>query len=273
MAKRHRLLMCPPDFFTVKYAINPWMRGKQDEVSVDEARRQWQGLYDVLARYADIELLAPVDGLPDMVFTANAGVVYHDRALVSRFKYAERHGEEAPFRAWFEDRGFKIWDWPEDLYFEGAGDALLDRRGQWVWTGYGQRSMRQAIDRLDSFYPDREVVPLRLIDPRFYHVDTCLAPLESGHLIYFPEAFDVQGRKEIEKRVPAELLIPVTSEEAVRFSCNAVDLGQVIAVNKPGTRLTGRLKEAGYDVIDVDLSQFIKSGGSAKCLVLRIDEP
>lgn len=273
MATRHRLLMCPPDYFTVSYAINPWMEGEQGTVSRARAQEEWRGLRETLAELADVELLDPVAGLPDMVFTANAGVVYDDRVIVSRFAPPQRRGEEPYFRRWFESHGYRVVDWPQELVFEGAGDALLDRAGAWVWAGYGQRTERRAHEALAEFYRAREVVSLRLVDPFFYHIDTCLAPLEGGYLLYYPEAFDETGRGEIERRVPAAKRIPVSAEEAEAFACNAVNLGKNVVLNEPSERLRHALEEAGFSVAGVVMSEFIRSGGAAKCLVLRIDEP
>lgn len=273
MARQHRVLMCAPDFFTVDYAINPWMKAGEGVVSTELAKKQWQALHDTLASVAEVALLSPADGLPDMVFTANAGVVYNKRALVSRFEYAERRGEEVHFHTWFENDGFEVVEWPEELIFEGAGDALLDRGGPWVWAGFGQRTEQAAHDELAKFYPDRELLSMRLVDPRFYHIDTCLQPLEGGYLLYYPAAFSDTGRAEIERRVPGDKRIPVTDEEAAAFACNAINLDEHIALNRPSERLQGELERVGFRVTGLDLSEFLKSGGSSKCLVLRLDEP
>lgn len=273
MSQRHAVLMCPPKHFTVSYAINPWMEGEVGEVSASLAWRQWEALRAALAEVAETRLIDPRSGLPDMVFTANAGVVYGRAVIVSRFACEQRRGEEPHFRAWFEANGFELRSWPEELAFEGAGDALLDRGEAWVWAGYGQRTEGDAHEELAKFYPDRELVSMRLVDPRYYHIDTCLAPLEGGYLLYYPEAFDEAGRAEIERRVPARKRIPVTEEEAAAFACNAVNLGRRVVLNLPSERLHEALESAGYEVIALDLSEFIKAGGSAKCLVLRLDEP
>lgn len=265
--------MCPPEYFTVSYSINPWMEGKVGGVSLERAREQWEGVRRVLGEYCEIAQLRPAAGLPDMVFTANAGVVYGKRAIVSRFGFAERRGEEAHFRSWFEANGFEVVEWPEEIVFEGAGDLLLDRGEPWVWSGYGQRSEEAAQAELAGFYPDRELLAMRLVDPRYYHIDTCLQPLEGGHLLYFPGAFTDAGRAEIEKRVPKAKRIPVTADEAAGFACNAVNLDDRVVMNTPGRRLHGELEKAGYQVTGVDVSEFIKSGGSTKCMVLRVDEP
>ncbi len=273
MSKPHHVLMCPPDYFTVSYAINPWMNGEDGGVSRARARAQWDALRETLADRAEVELLVPVNGLPDMVFTANAGVVYRGRAIVSRFAPEERRAEEPHFRSWFIRNGFEVVDWPQELIFEGAGDVLVDRDRPWVWAGYGQRTEQAAHRTLADFYADREVISLRLRDPHYYHIDTCLQPLERGYLMYYPEAFDEAGLAEIEYRVSADCRIAVTEEEAASFACNAVNLDDHVVLNHPSSRLAQALQDAGFAVTGLDLSEFIKSGGSAKCLVLRLDEP
>ncbi|HEX5314783.1 MAG TPA: dimethylarginine dimethylaminohydrolase family protein [Gammaproteobacteria bacterium] len=273
MPARHKILMCRPDHFTVSYNINPWMDGEEGEVSRGRALAQWQALRDVLARVAEVELIPAQPQLPDMVFTANAGVVNGRRVIVSRFSPPERRGEEPHFRDWFASRGFELVAWPEELVFEGAGDALLDRGGPWVWAGYGQRTALAAHERLAAFYPERETVSLRLVDPYYYHIDTCLAPLEGGYLLYYPEAFDEEGRAAIERRVAPERRIAVNAAEADALSCNAVNLDRHVFLNNPSERLRNVLETAGFEVTGVDVSEFMKSGGAAKCLVLRLDEP
>ena len=167
MAKHHRVLMCAPDYFTVDYAINPWMKAGEGAVSTELAMKQWSALRDTLATVADVALLAPAEGLPDMVFTANAGVVYNKRAIVSRFEFDERRGEEAHFRRWFVDNGFEVLDWPQELIFEGAGDALVDRGGARVCAGYGHRPQQGARDGVAKYYPDPGMRCTSLVAPRF----------------------------------------------------------------------------------------------------------
>lgn len=273
MAQRHQVLMCPPEYFSVSYAINPWMEEELGSVSRAKAEAQWRALYEHVKKQCDVILMTPRTGLPDMVFTANAGIVYGERAIVSHFHFKQRQPEEPYFHQQFEALGFELIALPPDLDFEGAGDVLLDRAQPWVWHGFGPRTMPEVSEALRSFYSDREVIPLELVDPRFYHVDTCLAPLSAGHLLYFPAAFTEEGQREITARIPPELLLPVNEAEASSFACNAVCMGNTVIANQPSQRLIQTLEQAGYSVVPVDLSEFIKAGGSAKCLVLRLDEP
>lgn len=258
--------MCPPEHYGIEYEINPWMdrRIKSDPA---ESSAQWRGLYEALLGLgAAVELLEPVSGLPDLVFTANAGLVYRDRFLSSRFRHEVRQGETPHFNRWFAANGFRVEELPEGMYFEGAGDALFC--GDALFAGYrfrsdalGQQWIGEALGV--------EVLPLELVDPRFYHLDTCFCPIAAGAAIYYPGAFDEYGRSVIRSQVPT--LIEVAAEEAVHFSCNAVVVGRAVVMNAGAPKLARDLQSLGYAVQTLPLTEFIKAGGSAKCLTLRID--
>lgn len=270
MTHRPRFLMCLPTFFEVSYVINPWMLGNVDHVQIKQAHQQWRTLHDALSQRADVVLVDAAAGLPDMPFTANAGVVYRDAFVPSHFRHAERRGEEPLFEKWFEENGYRLSPFP-DVFFEGAGDALLDRGQSRLWMGHGHRTDIASADMLQAVL-DIEVVPLRLVDPRFYHLDTCFCPLSGGVLMYFPEAFDAESRARIESRVPADRRLAVSEADAITFSCNAVDVGDAVLLNHASESLSGQLRTFGFETISVPLSEFMKSGGSAKCLTLRLDE-
>lgn len=267
-----RILMCPPDFFEVDYVINPWMDGHSGSLDRVLAREQWDGLRAGLAECAEVVQLAPQPGLPDLVFTANAGFVYGDRAVPSHFMPHERRPEEPYLRAWFEQNGFDTRVLPDNIAFEGAGDALIDRHGAWLWAGYGFRTEIEAHDYLRRWF-DLEVVSIRLVDPRFYHIDTCLCPLDGGYLLYHPPAFDAASRDEIERRVPKAKRIPVNARNAGHFACNAVNVGQQVFMNRTDGELAAALEARGFHVTQLALSEFLKAGGSAKCLTLKLTEP
>lgn len=264
--------MCPPDHFTVEYVINPWMAGHEGSLSLDRARQQWVELRDVIAQFADIVLMEPHPSLPDMVFTANAGVVYGEKAIASHFMPMERRPEEPIFKKWFRDHGFKLFELDEKIGFEGAGDCLLDRSGPWLWTGYGFRTEIEAHADIEKFL-GREVVSIRLTDERFYHIDTCFCPLADGFLMYHPPAFDYESRLRIESRVPSHKRIIVDTADAGHFACNAVNIGENVILHSASEPLKARLMLAGFKVHEVELTEFLKAGGSAKCLTLKLTEP
>ena len=266
---RKKILMCPPDFFGVDYVINPWMEGQSGRADVAEARRQWRALKALVERHADVLVLTPRPGLPDIVFTANSGLPRNGKAVISRFRFRERRGEEPFFRDWFETHGYRVIDPPEGLFFEGAGDALYDEARGLFWVGHGFRSDEAIAPFLEQALATR-AVPLGLTNPRFYHLDTCLCPLPGGHLLYFPGAFDPAARATIESLVPEEKRITADSAEAEDFCCNAVALDKAILLNAASPRLRARLAQAGFAVEATPLGQFIKAGGAAKCLTLEL---
>ena len=267
-----RFLMCAPEHYDVDYVINPWMEGNIHKSSQERAVQQWQKLHSVLKQHAIVDLVKPHKGVPDMVFTANAGLVLDDNVVLSRFLHKERQKEEPYFKAWFEENGFNVYELPKDLPFEGAGDALLDREGRWLWAGYGFRSELDSHPFLAKWL-DIEVLSLRLTDERFYHLDTCFCPLANGYLLYYPGAFDSYSNRLIEMRVVPEKRIAIEEADAVNFACNTVNVESIVVMNKASDSLKKRLAKVGFEVIETPLTEFLKAGGAAKCLTLRVNEP
>ncbi len=263
------LLMCAPKLYEVSYVINPWMKGNLGNSSRRRALQQWEDLYTALSGLADIFLVEPMAGSPDMVFTANAGLARDGVVAISSFYHPERQGEEPHFREWFRTAGYAVVDLPRDTPFEGEGDALFSADGSRLWAGHGTRTLEASHGALQRLW-DVEVVSLRLIDPRFYHLDTCFAPLEDGSLLYYPPAFDDESLKKIEAVYPAEKRIAVSEEDALAFACNAVNLGKTVVMNCISAELEQELRGRGFEVIQVRLDEFLKAGGAAKCLVMKL---
>lgn len=273
------LLMSPPDHFEVSYSINPWMnpRGWANDAErlTRNAREGWhrlRGTYQMLG--AQVQVQPPADGLPDLVFTANAAVVLDRKALLSRFLPLERRGEEALDRQMFETlarRGLidSIQTMPPGVYFEGAGDALWDPVRQQFWLGYGQRSSLEARDTIRAVF-NVPTVSLRLIDPRFYHLDTCLCLLSGGEVLFYPDAFDTQGLAVLEA-LAGDRLIAASHIDAARLGVNSVCLGTNVVMGYCSEELRSALEARGYHVHQVDLGAFNQSGGSSYCLTLRLD--
>jgi len=260
------ILMCPPDYYGIEYEINPWMsRARQSDR--ETATEQWRGLRRLLERSgAHISTLAPVPGLPDLVFTANAALIFRDLAVLAHFRHPERQGEEAVDEAWFAAQGFRVRRPPERVYFEGAGDALFC--GDTLFAGYRIRSDARGHQQIGEMLGCR-VIPLELVDNYYYHLDTCFCPLAPGIAIYYPAAFDRYGVQALGELV-AEL-IPVREEEARRFACNAVVVGRTVVTNVGCPELHRELAARGFEPRETPLDEFVKAGGSAKCLTLRLD--
>jgi N-dimethylarginine dimethylaminohydrolase len=263
--------MCPPKYFGVEYVINPWMEGQLHAVDVNVAFAQWSQLQMLLSEHATVAFLPPVPGLPDLVFTANAALIYSNTAVLSSFRYPERQPESKHFANWLAADGFRVRTLPPNVLFEGAGDALLDRKDPLLWFGHGLRSDISAKQYLEEA-TGLEVQALRLQDPSFYHLDTCFCPLEHGYVMYYPAAFDQQSQQAIEDRVPANRRILLSASDARQFAGNTVNIGNTIILNGAGPELTNRLNACGFQVKVTPLTQFLRAGGAAKCLSLRLDE-
>ena len=262
-------LMCPPTLYDVDYVINPWMAGNVHTSSRLRAAEQWQPLYEAVSRIANVELVEPEPGSPDMVFTANAGLERNGIVATSSFFHSERQGEEPHFRRWFRQAGYTLVDIPRATPFEGEGDALFSTDGRCLWAGHGPRTALSSHRALHDIW-GIPVVPLHLIDPRFYHLDTCFAPLEGGYIMYFPEAFDHLSLHRIEAFYPPEKRIIIREADAVSFACNAINVGRTLILNKISSRLSAELDQLGFNVVQVELTEFLKAGGAAKCLVMKL---
>ena len=270
--RRPALLMCAPSLYTVDYVINPWMHGNIGACSQTRAMAQWHRLHNLISQRAQVQLIEPAPGSPDMVFTANAGLVRDNEVVLSSFFHPERQGEETHFHRWFDEAGYNVLRLPRSTSFEGEGDALFSVDGARLWVGHGTRTNQDSHSRLSSFW-DVEVTGLRLVDPRFYHLDTCFAPLADGSLLYFPAAFDASSRAAIETFYAPEQRIAVSEEDATRFACNTVNLGRTIILNHVSPSLEAKLCNRGFRVLQTPLDEFLKAGGAAKCLVLKLSAP
>lgn len=269
-----RILVCRPEFFDVRYVINPWMQGQIGRVDRKRAVRQWNALMERLAGCARLVEIEPVEGCPDMCFTANAALVAAGRALPARFRMPERRLEEPAYRAFLERSGFaaELEDAspPDETAFEGEGDALFQPGESLVWAGHGPRSTQASHAAIARTF-DVEVVSLRLVDPRFYHLDTCFAPLADGRVLYAPAAFDLPSRRAIESRIPTERRIAVEAVDALAFACNALPIGERVFLNDASHALVRALADWGYEACIQPVDEFLKAGGGVKCLTLRLD--
>jgi N-dimethylarginine dimethylaminohydrolase len=217
----------------------------------------------------------PAAGSPDLVFTANAAVVLDRKVLLARFRHAERRGEEPHFEAAFralQARGGidVVRKLPAGLVLEGAGDCVFDATRSLFWMGYGPRSDLAARDAVAGMF-GQDVVALELADARFYHMDTALCPLPGGEVLYLPTAFTREGLAEIRARAQPQDRIEIGEQDGCRLAANAVGIGKTLIMSGAGARLRAELAERGYRVITTPLRSFLRSGGSAFCLTLRLD--
>jgi N-dimethylarginine dimethylaminohydrolase len=261
-----RYLMCPPEHFGVLYEINSWMH-TEVRVDVDLAMAQWSALVDTLrAAGAEIELQEPVPGLPDLVFTANAGIVNGRQFVPARFRHPERQGETPHDIAWFAAHGFEIDELPLGVSHEGAGDALPF--GSALVSGY-----RMRTDAASHAYLSRltgaPVRSVELVDPRLYHLDITFCPLDDRRALVAPMGWDRYGCKVIESLVPEPL--ELDADATLAFCANSVVVGQTVVMPSCPVPVGRQLEEWGFEVAVVDVSEFQKAGGACRCLTLALD--
>jgi N-dimethylarginine dimethylaminohydrolase len=263
-ASPRRYLMCRPTHFDVTYSINPWMDPGRP-TSAEVGLGQWKRLHDVFVGLGhEVELIDPVPGLPDMVFAANGATVVDGKVLVARFRHPQRTDEARAYLEWF-GRG----DWSEvrqaEYVNEGEGDFLF--AGGEILAGTGFRSDPRAHDEVREFF-GRPVVSLTLVDPRWYHLDTALAVLGDGHVMYYPAAFSAQSRALLSERFPDALL--AGEADAAVFGLNALSDGRNVVLPRQAVGLATQLREHGYTPVGADLTEMLKAGGSVKCCTLEL---
>ncbi|MGN6609194.1 MAG: dimethylargininase [Jatrophihabitans sp.] len=262
---RRRYLLCPPTHFAVDYSINPWM-DPAGPVSADRAVAQWRGVHDALVRAGhEVLLLEPQPTLPDLVFTANGGIVIGDRALVAHFRHPQRAAESVLVAARLAELGLDVHT--AEHVNEGEGDFRL--AGDIVLGGHGLRSEAAAVREVADFF-DLPVVPLTLTDPRYYHLDTALAVLDDDTVAYLPEAFDPASRGILRDLFPDA--ITASAQDAAVLGVNMVSDGRTVLMSAEAPDLGARIAERGFTVVPLELDELRKAGGGAKCCVLELHQ-
>lgn len=255
--------MCPPDHFRVEYAINPWM-DPAVPVDTELAGKQWRRLRDTLEGLGHtVHLLEAVPGLPDMVYTANGAFVLDGTAYGARFRHPQRAGEARAHQRWYEEHGWRFV--PPHAVNEGEGDLVL--AGDRILAGYGFRTDLAAHDQVRQVF-GMDVVSLRLVDPRYYHLDTALAVLAPGHVAYYPGAFAPDSQGVLRRLYPDAVL--AGAADAAEFGLNLVSDGRNVVVPAGATGMVAKLAAAGYLPVPVELSELHKGGGSGKCCTAEL---
>ncbi|HEU5471982.1 MAG TPA: arginine deiminase family protein [Actinophytocola sp.] len=256
--------MCEPTYFDVNYSINPWMDPSRP-TSQASGLDQWKYLHDLFVELGhEVELVGARPGLPDMVFAANGATVIDGKALVARFRHAQRHDESEAYLEWFAQHGWTDVRMSRHVN-EGEGDILF--AGDVILAGTGFRTTRAAHDEVAEFF-GRPVISLTLVDPRFYHLDTALAVLDHNEVMYHPPAFDEQSRELLAAHFPDAVLAARADAEV--FGLNAFSDGRHVVLPQAAVGLAGQLAERGFEPIGVDLAELLKAGGSVKCCTLEL---
>lgn len=273
LAWGHHLLCCAPAHFGVLYEINPWMHAAV-AVDAERAREQWEHLVDTLRTAgATVELIEQDEDVPDLVFTANAGIVSGRTFVPSHFRHPERRPETERFAAWFAERGWDVARLDAELVHEGAGDALpfgadAVARRPVLLSGYRARSDAAAASALGTL-TRAPVRPVELVDERLYHLDLTFCPLDDRRALCAPLGWDRYGTRVVEALVPEPLWL--TDDEALSFAANSVVVGTTVVMPEVPPRVGRQLERWGFDPVAVDVGEFRKAGGACRCLTLALD--
>lgn len=270
------ILLSPPNYFNVNYIINPWMKNKVGTVDFNLANSQWNNLKSLISKLALTNFLfCEEPNLPDVVFTANAGILINDTFVNSCFNNVERKPESAIFAKYFNSIGKRVDNFfvENNIPFEGAGDALYSKKHNIYTVSYGFRTSKLAFNYLNKLFTKvgSDSIQVELVDDRFYHLDTCFCPLDNGSILIYLPAFSNESVLLLEQTYGNDL-IPVSDIDAANFACNALSLGNYIILNECSDSLFLKLNSVGLTVIKSPTSEFMKSGGSVKCLTLDISQ-
>ncbi len=261
-----RRLMCPPDYFDIEYVINPWM-DTANRVDQGLAREQWDNLVHTLRALGDeIEFIAPDPRCPDMTFSGDGGLVVDQNFVPSNFRVPERALEVSHYVEWFTERGYEIAQIDPDIHFEGLGDVVFS--GRRAVFGFGVRSDRRSLDLLRGFVPDLDILcEMRIVDDRFFHLAMALAFLDDDTVLYYPPAFDAESVARLKAALPR--VIAASDEDACgHFACNNLVIGNRVLIDGATPDLARALGAHGFEPVICPMSEFKKSGGSLRCLVL-----
>lgn len=263
-APKRRFYLTKASQFKITYAINPWMNPK-NQVDKAIAQKEWEAVHAAYLKLgAEVEVFEPLKGWPDSVFVGDSIFLYGKHAFASRFRYPERSGEVSPLVERFAVKGYEIINMPDGLFFEGNGEMVL--WGDRIIAGYGVRSDLKALEFVEKTL-GVPVVKIRVMPPHF-HVDTCVCPLDDHTLAYVPQGMD-EDSVETLKGLGANL-IEIDNEEALKLACNSMAIGKdVILSTTEAPKFSEDLAKAGFEPMPLDLREFAKSGGGAKCLTLE----
>ena len=266
--------MCKPKYFDViHYKLNSHML-MQQKVNYDRSYIQWRNLEsNLLCQGVKINYIKPQKTLVDMVFAANGGIIYNNKAIVSNFNAIPRKKESEHYNKFFNENGYDTYNMVTE--FEGAGDGLFSHNKEHLWLGYGFRSNKDSKNEIEDIISNNhlEIHTLQLTNPLWYHLDTCFCPFGEDRLILYEKAFDKNSLKKIYNVFDEKKCIKVSDEDAENFACNSIPIpNNIIIGHSFSPELKNKFRDIDYIGIETLMTEFLLSGGSTKCCVLNIDK-
>ncbi|MGQ5291059.1 dimethylarginine dimethylaminohydrolase family protein [Pectobacterium actinidiae] len=265
----HELLMCKPDFYDIEYVINDWMDPK-NKVDKVVAQNQWNYVYDQLVtRGIKVKVIEPVKGLPDMTFAGDCGMIHNNKFLASNFRHPERQGETPYYIDFLKKEGFEVHRVEPGIHFEGLGDVIY-----WddsIIFGFGPRSDKDAVKAIRETYPELKVLgELHIQDNTFFHVALAFSFISEDTIIYYPEAFTKESQDYIEKNFSRRIAVSEFDAKEL-FVCNNIPIGNDVLMHDCSPEVEQKINDFGFNVVKCNMSEYFKSGGSLRCLVLKLN--
>ncbi len=278
------VLLCTPDYFDIVDVKNVHMQGHVGGLNKPLAIRQWQDLKSVYISWKEKDILKDVveiqgvEGLEDMVFTANQSFPWLVQGkkvvIMSKMRHASREREVPYFRVFYQNLGYELLELNTNTHFEGMGDLIPHYGKNLLYGGYGHRTDETSYREISNLL-HAPIILLRLEDPRFYHLDTCFIPVDEDTLLLTPTAFRQDDLKQLSRLF--KNIIEIPDEEASRFFAlnahlvNDKKSGQKTAVLQKGTTvMKNQLTNLGFEISEIDTSEYIKSGGSVFCMKMMV---
>src|SRR5260221_275504 len=260
MLQIKEVLLCKPSYFEVNYVINPWM--KPGTVNKHLAMVQWNKLLKTLIKLKiKVNIIDQKKGFPDMVFAADQAIFKDGIGVLSNFRFNERKGETNYYKKWFKNKKIKLNILPKNVYFEGGGESIWHTDNLLVGTGF--RNSKNIKKHLSGIF-NKKVYEIELINPYFYHLDTCLFSL-NDFIFYYPPAISEKSKRVLKKL--SSKLIPITKKEVFNFAANSLSIGNFVITQKGNPKLIQKIKNLGFKPIELDLGEFMKAGGGIHCLI------
>lgn len=263
-----KYLMCKPTYFDIEYVINPWMN-LSNKVNKEKAHKEWDNLYKLLKSLkVEVELIDPQPSLPDMTFSGDCGFVYKNKFLSSNFKWPQREQETIYYDEWIKNKGYEIIKIPSNIFFEGLGDVIYFNNK--IIIGYGPRTDQKAFKIISDNFPELKIVgKLEIIDENFFHLALSVAFLDEKTIMYYPPALSNESQRFLQEKY--DKIIPVSEQDAKEyFVCNNIPVGKTIIMDNCTPALENSLNNLGFEIKKCDVTEFKKSGGSVRCLVLKL---
>jgi len=260
-----KVVLAPPVFMSIKEPINAIQKRYFQENINPKIAEQQHSIFVETLKKNDVEviLLPPDEKYPEQVFTRDIGFTLGNHIFVSEMAHDVRKGEEQSFLKWLNETKITYTNLKGDK-IEG-GDVLID--GNSIYAGVSNRTNKHAIKDLQELLPTYEVIDIPFTDT-FLHLDCVFNILSPTEALIYPGEIEKKKEKHLAERYS---LIEVSTEEQATMGTNVLSIGDKKIISLPMNKNVNKeLEKRGYTVIEVDISEIIKSGGAFRCCTLPI---